>query len=86
MEKPNQTQIPADIAKLSFEDALEQLESIVDKLESGDVDLEESIEIYERGTLLKAHCQAKLAAAKTKVDKIVLSEDGSVSAEPVDVS
>ncbi len=86
MEKPNQTQIPADIAKLSFEDALKQLESIVDKLESGDVDLEESIEIYERGTLLKAHCQAKLAAAKTKVDKIVLSEDGSVSAEPVDVS
>lgn len=86
MAKPNQPAIPPDIAKLSFEDALEQLEGIVNRLEGGDVDLEESIEIYERGVLLKVHCEAKLAAAKMKVDKIVLSEDGSVSAEPADIS
>lgn len=86
MAKPTQPAIPPDIAKLSFEEALEQLQGIVNRLEGGDVDLEESIEIYERGVLLKVHCEAKLAAAKMKVDKIVLSEDGSVSAEPADIS
>ncbi len=86
MAKANSPKIPADVEKLSFEQALAELEGIVEKLEAGDVDLEESIAIYERGTLLKAHCEAKLAAAKAKVEKITLSADGTVSAEPVDIS
>jgi exodeoxyribonuclease VII small subunit len=86
MTKPSRPKIPADIAKLNFEKALEELEGIVGKLESGDVDLEESIKIYERGTLLKAHCESKLAAAKAKVDKIALFADGSVSTEAGDIS
>lgn len=86
MAKASRPRIPADIAKLNFEDALDELEGIVGKLESGNVDLEGSISIYERGTLLKAHCEAKLAAAKAKVDKIALSTDGSVSSEPAEIS
>ncbi len=86
MAKASRPKIPADIAKLNFEDALDELEGIVGKLESGDVDLEESIAIYERGTFLKAHCEAKLAAAKSKVDKIALSADGSVGTEPADIA
>ena len=86
MAKSAKPKIPSDIAKLSFEDALAELESIVQKLEGGNAALEESIDIYERGTLLKAHCEAKLAAAKAKVEKITLSTDGSVSLEPADIS
>ncbi len=78
--------IPADIAKLSFEDALAELENIVQQLEGGDAALEDSIAIYERGTQLKAHCESKLATAKTKVEKISLSADGSVSAKAADLS
>jgi len=73
--------VPADIAKLSFEDALKELESIVTQLEQGKVDLEKSIEIYERGTHLKAHCEAKLKDAQARIEKIVVASDGSVKAE-----
>ena len=62
-----------DIKELTFEQALSELEEIVEKLEQGDIDLEDSIDIYERGTLLKAHCEEKLKSAKLKVDKIVYS-------------
>ena len=79
------SKIPADIAKLSFEDALKELESIVGQLEQGKVELEKSIEIYERGTHLKAHCEAKLKDAQSRIDKIVVSADGSVSSEPADL-
>jgi exodeoxyribonuclease VII small subunit len=72
-EKPD---IPADIAKLSFEKALAELEGIVDKLESGSAELEESIRIFERGEHLKAHCQALLAEAQGKIEKITLDADG----------
>lgn len=73
---------PADISNLSFEAALKELEGIVDKLERGDVELEQSIAIYERGAALKAHCEAKLKSAELKVEQIVQSADGSVSTEP----
>ncbi len=73
---------PAPVEKLSFEAALSELETIVRQLESGDVPLEQSIAIYERGAALKAHCEAKLDAARLKVEKIVLAPDGSASAEP----
>jgi len=76
--------VPADIAKMSFEAALEELETIVRKLEEGETKLEEAINSYERGALLKRHCEAKLQEAKTRVDKVVLNSDGSVNVEPSD--
>ena len=86
-EKPvGDTPIPADIATLSFEEALSELEVIVQRLEAGDVSLEESIEIYTRGALLKRHCESKLRAAEEKIEKVVLSPDGRVDSEPVDLS
>ena len=67
---------------LSFEQALKELEGIVAQLERGDVDLEASISIYERGAALKAHCEARLKSAELKVQQIVQGPDGSVSTEP----
>lgn len=65
-----------DIAEMTFERALEELERIVGNLEKGDVPLEESIRIYERGEALKAHCDKLLKAAESKVEKIRLSREG----------
>lgn len=73
-----------DIKDLSFEDALEELETIVQRLERGDASLEESIEIYERGARLKKFCESRLKAAKLKVEKIVLDADGTPNTEPFD--
>lgn len=67
---------PEDIQNLSFEQALSELEKIVAQLESGQAPLEESIALYERGALLKAHCEARLEAARLKVEKIVVGRDG----------
>ena len=72
------------IQEMSFEAALGELESIVQKLERGDAKLEESIAIYQRGAALKAHCEGKLRDAQMKVEKIVLGSDGSVGTEPLD--
>jgi exodeoxyribonuclease VII small subunit len=76
--------IPADIAKLGFEEALQELESIVRNLEGGKGKLDESIKAYERGALLKQHCEAKLRDAQMKVEKIVLGPDGAVKAQSLD--
>ena len=65
-----------DISALNFEKALAELETIVAKLESGKVDLEESIKIYERGEALRKHCEAKLAEAEARIEKITLSPQG----------
>ncbi|HUH22694.1 MAG TPA: exodeoxyribonuclease VII small subunit [Brevundimonas sp.] len=67
------TAIPSD---LSFEDALQRLEQIVSKLESGQAPLEESIALYEEGARLKAHCETRLKAAQLRVEKIVVGADG----------
>ncbi len=75
---------PVDIAELSFEEALKQLEEIVQKLEGGQGKRDEAITSYERGAALKRHCEAKLKDAQQKVDKIVLADDGSVMSEPAD--
>jgi exodeoxyribonuclease VII small subunit len=75
-----------DIAALSFEDALRELEGIVQQLERGQIKLDEAIAAYERGAALKKHCEAKLAEAKAKVDRIVVAVDGSVSSEPSGMS
>ena len=72
------------IKDLSFEDALKELEGIVQRLERGDAPLEESITIYQRGAALKAHCDAKLKDAQMKVEKIVLDGSGKVSTENFD--
>jgi len=72
-----------DIQTLSFEQALAELEKIVAELESGQAPLERSIEMYERGALLKAHCEARLKAAQLRVEKIVVGSNGeAVRAEP----
>lgn len=78
------TKSAQDIAPLSFEQALKELEAIVRKLESGQGELESAIADYERGTALKDHCQKKLAAAKMKVEKIIQSADGRLAAKPLD--
>lgn len=72
------------IKDLSFEDALKELEGIVQRLERGDAPLEESITIYQRGAALKAHCDAKLKDAQMKVEKIVLDGSGKASTENFD--
>jgi exodeoxyribonuclease VII small subunit len=74
-----------DVSALSFEAALEQLEQIVAKLESGKAPLAESIAIYERGEALKRHCETLLKAAESRIEKIVLSRDGQpAGTEPLD--
>lgn len=64
------------VAELSFEEALKELEQVVGQLERGDVALEASITLYERGAELKAHCEAKLAEAQARIEQIALSENG----------
>jgi exodeoxyribonuclease VII small subunit len=76
----------AETAALSFEQALAELEKIVGALESGQTPLEESIRIYERGAALKAHCEAKLEAARLRVEKITLSAGAATGAEPAEFS
>ena len=76
----------ADIKDMSFEEALKELEAIVDRLEKGDVELEASIQMYERGEALKAHCDALLRKAEAKVEKIALNSNNQpTGTEPLDV-
>ncbi len=70
------------IDKLDFEKALAELEDIVERLESGDTSLEGAIDAYERGVLLKKHCERKLADAQLRVNKI--EKDGTLSQEPLE--
>ena len=80
------TESSSDTAGLTFEKALAELESIVQRLEQGKVDLEESITIYERGEALKKHCQALLERADARIEKITLGPDGrAAGATPLDV-
>ncbi|HEX9789810.1 MAG TPA: exodeoxyribonuclease VII small subunit [Kiloniellales bacterium] len=73
-----------DIAKMSFEDALEELKEIVSALESGEGRLDEAIEAYERGALLKKHCETKLREAQEKIEKISLGAGGQVKTDAFD--
>jgi exodeoxyribonuclease VII small subunit len=74
-----------DIAQMSFEDALEELETIVRELEDGRIKLDQAITAYERGALLKSHCEKKLAEAKAKIEKISLGPSGPEGVEPADI-
>ncbi|MBV9549392.1 MAG: exodeoxyribonuclease VII small subunit [Alphaproteobacteria bacterium] len=76
----------SEIAGLSFEAALRELETIVARLEQGEVDLEDSIALYERGQTLKAHCEAKLKAAEGRLEKIVLGASGAEGTVPADAA
>ncbi|KJS37412.1 MAG: exodeoxyribonuclease VII small subunit [Hyphomonas sp. BRH_c22] len=69
------------VDKMSFEEALGELEGIVKQLEAGEVELEKSITIYERGAALKAHCESRLKSAELKVEQIVQGA-GGVTTEP----
>lgn len=74
-----------DVKAMSFEQALDALENIVEDLERGEVPLDQSIRIYERGEALKAHCDRLLKAAEDKVEKIRLARDGKpAGTEPLD--
>jgi len=75
---------PAEIAALTFEQALAELEQIVARLESGQAPLEDSIQMYERGAALKAHCEARLEAARLRVEKIVVGAAGAQGVEPAE--
>lgn len=76
---------PADIQGLSFEQAVAELESIVSRLERGDVALDQSIAIYERGEALKKHCETLLSAAEARIEKIRLDRAGKPQGvEPLD--
>jgi len=73
------TEDNSDIAALSFEDALRALEDIVRKLEGGEVPLDSSIALYERGDRLRQHCQARLDAAQLKIEQIIAGADGQAA-------
>ena len=73
------------LSQMSFEEALRALEDVVRRLETGEVPLEESIDLYERGEQLRKHCQARLDAAQARIEKIVAGPDGkATSAVPFD--
>lgn len=76
----------SDVKKLPFEKAIDELESIVRRLEEGKVPLEESVAIYERGEALKARCEELLKQAEARVEKITLDASGRpAGSEPLDV-
>ena len=79
-----ETPLPDDIARLSFEDALAELEAIVRTLEAGQGKLDEAIDAFQRGSLLKQHCETKLGEARARIDRIVQQADGRLAAEPAD--
>lgn len=77
---------PADIKTMPFERAIEELESIIKRLEEGKVPLAESVEIYERGEALKKRCDELLKAAEARVEKITTDAGGKAKGtEPLDV-
>lgn len=77
-------QASADIAKLSFEEAMTELETIVRQLESGQVKLDEAMSAYERGAALRQHCEARLKDAEAKIERISQLADGRLSAQPLE--
>jgi exodeoxyribonuclease VII small subunit len=76
----------AELEKLSFEEALSELEKIVRALEGGSSDLKTSIDSYERGMALKKYCDAKLKEAQTRIEKITVGEGGKVTTEAIRLS
>lgn len=77
---------PAAVDDLPFEGALKELEAIVSRLEQGEVDLEDSIALYERGQMLKAHCEKKLKSAEGRLEKIVMGAAGPAIGETMETA
>lgn len=73
-----------EVKNLEFEEAIQELETIIKDLETGSAPLSESITFYERGMALKQHCESKLKEAQEKIEKITLDKNGSVKTEPLD--
>ncbi len=73
-----------DFSKISFEEALMQLENIVRELEAGKIKLDDAVEAYETATALKKFCEEKLKAAQLKIEKINITPDGIIQSEPLD--
>jgi exodeoxyribonuclease VII small subunit len=84
MTKSATSALPPDIAKLSFEEALGELEKIVRQLEDGKAKLDDAMNAYARGAMLKQHCETKLREAQSRIEQIAVGADGSVSAKPFD--
>ena len=82
----NQKKPAVEVGSLSFEAALGELEGIVSRLEQGEVDLEDSISLYERGQALKSHCEAKLKSAESRLEKLVLGANGPAGTETMDAA
>jgi len=76
-----------ELETLSFEDALRELEGIVRQLEGGEVALEDSISLYEKGEKLRQHCQKRLDAAQARIERIVAGPDGAaIGTQPFDAA
>ena len=73
-----------DFNKLTFEDALSQLENIVRELEAGKIKLDDAVDAYEKATTLKKFCEDKLKNAQLKIEKINVASDGTINTEPLD--
>ena len=73
------------LEKMTFEDAMDELESIVNALDKGDVSLDEAIAAYDRGSVLKDHCEKRLNQAKMKVETIQSEENGELKTDKIDV-
>ncbi len=84
MTQTQENQKERPIKDMSFEEALQELETIVRSLEAGQASLENSINLYDRGTLLRKHCEEKLSDAQAKVEKITLNSDGTITKQPLD--
>ncbi|RZO67775.1 MAG: exodeoxyribonuclease VII small subunit [Parvularculaceae bacterium] len=82
MAKETSKSPSADLSAMSFETALAELEDIIQKLETGGVELEKSIELYERGAALRAHCETKLRAAQERIEQIVATGEDAPKAAP----
>jgi exodeoxyribonuclease VII small subunit len=80
-----EAELAADVAGMTFEQALGELERIVQELERGQLDLDAAIKAYERGSRLKAHCTTKLREAQLRVERISLAGNGEPSTEPVEL-
>jgi len=74
--KTKKAVLPSDIAQLSFEEAMAELEKLVRQLEDGKAKLEDAIVAYERGAFLKSHCESKLRDAQARIEQITLGDDG----------
>ena len=74
----SQNKLKKDIAALNFEDALKELEQIVQKMESGQIPLDDALLSYEKGILLKQHCEKKLQDAQHRIQELTISKDGDI--------